>query len=261
MNKIKRISLWVGIVLYLVLITGFVSGRRNELLCNKINIIISDSLSKRFIEPNDVLEMLSKNNSLPLGFPVATVNTQNIENIVLKNSLIKSTTAYTTVDGKLNIELSQREPVVRIIDSKGKSYYLDNEGSVISLSKRFTPHVLVVNGKISTPFSPKSVENIFDRKYNGKAERLREIHTLAMFISRDEFWNSQVVQLYVNSKGEFEMVPRIGPHLIQFGSIENYEKKFHKLWVFYNEGLKTQGWNKYLNINLKYKDQIVCTKI
>lgn len=205
--------------------------------------------------------MLSKNNSLPLGTTSATVNTQKIEDIILGNSLVKSSTVYSSVDGKLNIELSQREPVVRIIDTKNSSYYLDNEGSVISLSKRFTPHVVVVNGNISTPFSPKSIENIYDRKFNGEAEKLREIHDLAMYISRHEFWNSQIVQVYVDSKGEFELVPRIGPHLIQLGTIENYEMKLNKLWIFYNEGLKVKGWNNYLNINLKYKDQIVCTKI
>lgn len=251
----------MAVILYLILISGFVAGRRSELLCNTVNIVITDSTSKRFIESKDVLEMLSKNNSLPLGTPVASVNTNKIEEIVLANSLVKQSTVYTSIDGKLNIVLNQREPVVRIIDNNGRSYYLDEEGSVISLSKRFTPHILVVNGNISTPFSPRSVENIYDRKYDGKADKLREIHEMAMFISHNEFWDAQIVQLYVDSKGEFELVPRIGPHLIQFGSLENHEKKFNKLWVFYNEGLKAKGWNNYLKINLKYKDQIVCTKI
>ena len=57
------------------------------------------------------------------------------------------------------------------------------------------------------------------------------------------------------------MVPRIGPHIIILGSIDNYEAKFEKLWLFYTEGLKNVGWNQYLKINLKYKDQIVCSKI
>lgn len=260
-NKVKKISLWVAVSLYLILISGFVSGRRTELLCNKVNIVITDSTTKRFIESKDVLEMLSKSNSLPLGIPVASVNTNKIEEIVLANSLLKQCTVYTSIDGQLNIILNQREPVVRIIDRQGRSYYLDDEGCIINLTKRFTPHLLVVNGSISTPFNPKSVENIYDRKYNGKAEKLREIHEMALYISRSEFWNAQIVQLYVDSKGEFELIPRIGPHLIQFGSIENYVKKFNKLWVFYNEGLKAKGWNNYLKINLKYKDQIVCTKI
>ena len=34
-----------------------------------------------------------------------------------------------------------------------------------------------------------------------------------------------------------------------------------KLKTFYTEGLnKTDGWNKYSTINIKYKNQVVCTK-
>ncbi len=231
------------------------------MLCNSVDINIADSLSKRFIEKRDVLEILSKNKKLPLGSPVSGINTNEIEKLVLANSLVKACNVYATIDGKINIELWQREPVVRIIDKRNKSYYLDSEGSVIKMSERFTPHILVVTGNINTPFSHKSIENIYNRKYNGKAEKLREIHEMAMFISHDEFWDSQIVQMYVDKNGEFEIVPRIGPHLILLGKKENYKKKFKKLWVFYKEGLNNVGWNQYLKINLKYKDQIVCTKI
>ena len=42
---------------------------------------------------------------------------------------------------------------------------------------------------------------------------------------------------------------------------EAYEEKFEKLKMFYTEGLnKTDGWNKYSTINIKYKNQVVCTK-
>jgi cell division protein FtsQ len=179
---------------------------------------------------------------------------------VLNNSLVKKCNVYTTVDGVLNINLWQREPVVRIIDKKGQNYYLDVEGSVISMSKRFTPHLLVVNGNINTPFSTQSVENIYDTKYNNSARTLRNVHQLAEYIRKDKLWNAQVVQLYVDKNHEFEIVPRIGPHLIQLGSIENFDAKFKKLRIFYTEGLNNVGWNQYLNINLKYKDQIVCSK-
>jgi cell division protein FtsQ len=38
-------------------------------------------------------------------------------------------------------------------------------------------------------------------------------------------------------------------------------EKFEKLHTFYLQGLNTTGsWNKYSVINLKFKNQIVCTK-
>jgi cell division protein FtsQ len=47
---------------------------------------------------------------------------------------------------------------------------------------------------------------------------------------------------------------------VVFGSIENYEEKFRNLEAFYKKGLPVSGWNLYKEINLKYKNQIVCTK-
>jgi cell division protein FtsQ len=261
MRKLKKITIWVGLAAYLILISGFISGKRNAMLCNTVNIIIADSISKRFLEKHDIIDLLNKNNMLSLGTEIARVNTNDIEKLVLDNSLIKDCNVYSTVDGNLNIELWQREPVVRIIDKKGKSYYLDKEGSVIAMSKRFTPHLLVVNGNINTPFDPGRVENIYDLKYKGETEALSDIHRFALFVKQDKFWNSQIVQLYVNKSNEYEIVPRIGPHLIQMGTMEDYRQKLEKLKIFYDEGLSNVGWNQYLKINLKYKDQVVCSKI
>ena len=47
---------------------------------------------------------------------------------------------------------------------------------------------------------------------------------------------------------------------IVIGEVYNLESKFNKLMLFYEEGLSKTGWNEYKTINLKYKDQVVCTK-
>jgi cell division protein FtsQ len=259
-KKVKKIALWGIVVIYLFVVSGFISIQQHNTLCNKVKVVVSDSLSRRFIKKSDIIEILNKNNKVCLGTPLQNINTNEIEQLVLNNTIINECKVFTTVDGKINIEVDQREPIVRIIDGQGQSYYLDINGSIINKSRRFTPHLLVVNGHIRTPFYLNKVENIFDKKFDGKADKLRDIYQLAVFINNDEFWSAQIEQLYVNSKGEFEMVPRVGPHIIILGSIDDYQAKFEKLWLFYNEGLKNVGWNQYLKINLKYKDQIVCTK-
>jgi cell division protein FtsQ len=81
-----------------------------------------------------------------------------------------------------------------------------------------------------------------------------------MYIRSDKFWEAQIVQIYVNGKGEFELIPRVGAHIIEFGKAEDIEEKFEKLWILYNEGFYNTGWNQYDKISLKYKNQAVCTK-
>ena len=60
---------------------------------------------------------------------------------------------------------------------------------------------------------------------------------------------------------DFELVPKVGNHKIVFGGIDNLESKFEKLMIFYKKGLSKTGWNEYSEINLKFKNQVVCTKM
>ena len=43
-------------------------------------------------------------------------------------------------------------------------------------------------------------------------------------------------------------------------NIDNAENKLAKLEVFYKEAMMKSGWEKYKIINLKFKNQVVCTK-
>ena len=64
----------------------------------------------------------------------------------------------------------------------------------------------------------------------------------------------------IGSNSSREQEKHVGNHKIVFGGVENLESKFEKLMFFYKKGLNKTGWNEYSEINLKYKDQVVCTK-
>ena len=57
-----------------------------------------------------------------------------------------------------------------------------------------------------------------------------------------------------------ELVPRTGSHTVIFGSPDDAEEKLAKLLTFYRRGLRNIGWEEYRTINVKYKEQVVCTK-
>ena len=88
---------------------------------------------------------------------------------------------------------------------------------------------------------------------------LDELYTLARFVRNDEFWKAQVQQIIVEANGELTVVPTIGDHHIS-GRTDKLEQKFKKLKLFYLKGLNKTGWDQYSHINLKYKDQVICTK-
>jgi len=91
-------------------------------------------------------------------------------------------------------------------------------------------------------------------------ELLPDLFRLVQFINGSKFWKAQIEQIYINQKKEIELVPRVGNHTIILGSVDDLREKFENLEAFYEQGLSKYGWNKYKTINLKFKNQIVCTK-
>ena len=89
---------------------------------------------------------------------------------------------------------------------------------------------------------------------------MRKVFYLYSKIANNNFLNSQIGQIYVNSKGEYDLVPLLGEHLVKLGPLENIDEKLINLEAYYRKNLTIPDWDKYRTINLTYRDQIVCTK-
>ncbi|MCK4466344.1 MAG: hypothetical protein KAU83_11595 [Bacteroidales bacterium] len=243
------------IISYLVVVLGLIDDKSQNLPCKVIRVNILDSLEQGFVTEEDILSVIQDRHKKILGYPVGEVNTDKMENLLNAFPSIKSAEIYKTIDGALNIDVVQRKPILRIFNQKKQNYYIDNEGAIIPLSDKFASHVLVANGFINEPFKPQTATNI---KETGEQGTIMELFQLAEFISNHEFWNAQIQQIYVDKNGEFELIPRVGAHIIYFGEFDGYIEKFNKLYAIYEKGFNREGWNKYKTINLKYKGQVVC---
>lgn len=263
MKKFKNILVWVLIITYIVLAMSFVKERRNKILCHNINVSILDSLHNGFITVNDIEDFMHETDMNVIGTPVTSINTKNIEEQLKKYSSVKNAEVYVTLNGEICVEIDQRNPIVRVINKRGQSYYIDQEGTVMPLSSKYSSHVLVANGNIVEHFEVNRTRDIFcdNNKENWEKNRLVcDLFELSNFIYHDEFWKAQVEQIYVNDDYEFELIPRVGAHIIYLGTIDNYKEKFRNLKAFYLQGLNNVGWNKYEKINLKFDNQVICTK-
>jgi cell division protein FtsQ len=249
MKKILIILTWLGIAAWFAVVMGFVSAESGEVLCNRVEVVISDTLENRFVTPEEVRALVEASGLQLHGYPLAGINTRVLEEKIEKNPFIRNAEVSKDITGKLEIIVEQRKPLVRILPNGKRGFYLDTEGMVLPLSDHFTPHILLVSGHIPYP-GP-----------GGKAVgELAELHRFCAYVSGHEFWNSQVEQIYVNSRGEYELIPRVGAHQILLGSLDDWEKKLHNLELLYDQGLSRYGWNTYTTINLKYTNQVICTK-
>jgi len=242
--------------------SGTISDTRKNLLCNGINITVTNGNESAFLTQDDIINIVTGRTGC-LGKPVNEIDLKEIEQILLESSSVNSSECYITEDGKLHIYVTYRKPVIRIMNSNNQGYYLDKDGNIFHLSDHFSPNVMIANGKIREPFDLNRTKNIYTHypDHLSKSNRIiYDLLTLVNHINQSNFWCAQFEQIYVNEKYEFELIPRIGAHIILFGSINDFEEKLDNLKTLYIEGFNKSGWNDYVFINLKFKNQIICSK-
>ena len=239
---------------------GFVSEKRNEQICTDVIVTIVDSARSRFVTADDVYQMVENRTHKMRGVLLDSIDIPSIERRLSEFPPIRRVDIFKTINGAVHINVTQRTPVVRIINRFGDNFYLDDQGELLKHSNRYSAHVLVATGYINLR-PPQENYNVFTAQHPPERRNImRELFDLANFINENKFWKAQIQQIYVNQDGDFELIPLVGAHVIVFGTFDNPDAKFSKLESFYRNGLNVKGWNSYQVINLKYEGQIVATR-
>ena len=244
-SKLKIILISLGIFAiasYLIFSVVSFSGRNSEKVCSELIINIKDSTELGFVNEKKIALILRKENLNPIGKTMKEINTATIEKTLLKHPVIKKAECYKTSSGNIKIDIWQKKPMFRIMLNNGNNYYIDYEKKKLPLSDDFVAYVPIVTGTASNEFITNELFDFID------------------FLQKDKFWNSQIIQIDVDSSKEIELTPRVGNHIILFGTLENYNDKLDNLLKLYQEALNTGGWNQYSKIDLRYRNQIICTK-
>jgi len=260
MKHFLNIFFWLAVIAFYFISLGFVSDKRNGQICTALKISVIDSVRSRFITAKDIHQLIENRTHRVVGISFDSINIPDIKRRLLDQPPIRNVVIYKTIDGTLNISVTQRTPIVRIINRYGESFYFDEMGYMMKHSNNYCTHVLVANGHISLRPEQMNHNVLSSEVTTGKRDIMRELFNLANYINSDKFWKAQIQQIYVNEEGDFELVPLVGSHVIVFGDFSNADAKFSKLMSFYRNGLSVKGWNVYESINLKYEGQIVGTR-
>lgn len=263
MKKILNIGIWVLLAIGLVVSLGFAGYEQSTMPCTGIGVKIDHEDENFFVDEADIQTLLLDRGDTLVGQSLSSINYEELEQLIMKNPVIEDAEVYADLHGKLNVKVKQRTPLVRVFNNLGESFYIDEYGQLMPLSEKFTSRVIVANG-----FIKDSYHNAYAANLNevanvdslSKTTLLDDIYLIAKRFENDEFWSAQIQQIYVDENQEIVLIPRVGNHKIVIGDRDNLERKLNKLMIFYKEGLNKTGWNQYSVINLKYKNQVVCTK-
>lgn len=239
MKNAFEILKWLMLFAVIVLLMAFSFKQQEKVKCQQFDVLLSAS-EDHFVN-NEMIHELLKNKKLhPLEKTSEEIAIKEMEQRISNHAAVKNANVYSDILGKISVEITQRKPIARVVGEKD-SYYLDEDGKQMPLSNHYTARTLVISGNVAA--------------INSEA-----LFQMAKYIYKNPFWRAQIMQIHIEENEDLTLIPRVGYHQIVFGKAENLEEKFSNLKLFYEKGISYKGWNSYSSINLKFKNQIVCTK-
>jgi len=234
----------------LVLLIAAVNIKNRE-TCKAVDIDITGVEEFFFLDKQDVRDMIVNSEmEKPEGKAVAGFNLQKLEETLEKNVWVRDAELFFDNNMILHVNISEREPIARIFTSAGKSYYIDSSVHAMPLTDKMNIRIPVFTGFPSEKIGWKGND----------LQLMREVRDLASAISTSDFFKAQIAQVDITPSRNFEMIPVIGNHIIEFGNGKNAAAKFKKLFIFYHQVLSQSGFDRYSRINVQYDKQVVGTR-
>jgi cell division protein FtsQ len=188
---------------------------------------------------------------------IGTVNMSAIQKHLEAIPWIEHNSAYIDLEGTLCVSVKEYEPVLRIFGNDGRSVYLTENNVSIPTNRLYTPHVLVASGSFSLRNDTTSfaLNDTLDED-----KPLIEALQVYKAIKRNPFMQTCIGQIYRNNRGSFDIVVKDIDAQVTLGDTCQIDDKLRRAEIFIKQKAGSAEIKALKNINLKYKNQVVCTK-
>ena len=204
--KILEIAAWVLMTGGLFTLLGFTTTEHNSDVCKKYIIRIDYGKADMLVTEGDIYTVVKSTGNILKRQHLGSIDFERIEHEIKRQSYVANAQAYMTLDGIVEIDVVQRQPILRIFNEKGESFYLDGLGNLMPMNPTFSARVLVATGFILEPFSEKvcyltdSVRKKDSMEYHSV---MNNLYKLSAYITKDKFLKAQIEQIFVDPNGEF----------------------------------------------------------
>lgn len=232
---------YIKIIVLLILVVflyAFSSNRNNARRISEIDIKFQGD-NNLFITRDNVSKLLIQNEQPVTSVPKEVLVLNRLEKALNLNPMIKKAEVFVDIKGTLTAIIEQKKPIARVFTNT--SYYIDDQGSYMPLSANHSARVPLVTGEVNQ----KNLDNIF---------------TIASKVQADAFLKMHVVEIQQNADNTLQLKLRNQNFTVQLGSLKQLDKKISNLKAFYKKALKDKTLNTYKTVNLKFDNQVVCTK-
>ncbi len=244
MKKPNFLHIWLNIRIILIMCVlvfmfSFTTNRNNNRKISKTVIEFMEN-DDQFVTSEMVNKLLIEKNGDPSSFRKVNLDLNKLEKTLSNSNMIEKSEVFLTVNGVLKVLVKQKVPIVRVLNDN-QSFYIDYQGNKMPLSAIRSARIPLVSGEINGNFKKNNTE-------------------LFRFIFNDDFLKKNIIGMKIYPNGAVKMLNRNYNYFIDFGRPINIEQKFNNYKAFLQKAVSDSTILKYKKIDLKYTQQVVCTK-
>ncbi|MEL6124307.1 MAG: hypothetical protein AAFR14_11370, partial [Bacteroidota bacterium] len=203
---IAKIALF-GAVIGMIVLWMMAINRTGELYLSGIEVQVDQKDGIRdLITAKDVKRLVEK--GLPndvIMQPIKRIDVPSIEDMLRVDTRVMEAQVYVDAHQKLIIDVEQRRPIARVINSRNDQFYMDRNGRYIQISDHRAVRVPVVTGY---------VESLKAGESSASKPRLKETLSILHLIRKDEFLTALIEQIHVESTHRIILIPKVGDERI-----------------------------------------------
>ncbi len=235
---------WINIRLILIFLLviflySFTSIRNSQRKLKKSEVIFVGD-NNNFVKQESVNKLLIENISDVKTIAKEDLNLNKLENSINKHPMVEKSEVFVSVDGVLKAVVIQKTPVARVFNDEG-SFYIDYQGNKMPLSDNYTARVPLISGQIN-------------------ANNIKKLSKILKMIYDDEFLKKNIIGVQFLADESLLLTNRNFDYQIEFGKMLNEEKKFKNYKAFFQKAILDSTLYNYKRINLRFTQQVVCTK-
>jgi cell division protein FtsQ len=239
-KRILNLTYWISGVVIVIFLLSFAGREQAAQVCEALVIDIDQTPGGYLITPDEIEALVRSEYPEIDGMRLTEINIYLLEELIQENSWVADAEVFYKLNGHVFIRVWQKMPIARVFDHQG-SFYLDEMGVKMPLSKNFSADVPLITGIRS----PQHLEEALV-VLNGIG-KFKTLSQLTGGISRKD-------------NGDYVIFPAMGHHKVLLGAAQNPEKRLRKLEIFYEKGLDAEIEPAVAWVNLKYRNQVIIQK-
>jgi cell division protein FtsQ len=245
--KILFFTAWLLVVAGITVLLIAANKKHVGKTCRDVVVTINGTGDNYYVESADIILLMEKaNKGKIVNKSISQISPELLEAGIKKHKWIRDAELYFDREDVLHVMVDEREPIARVIDVNGGSFYIDSTAHRMPLLEDESARVPVFTGFPGA------------KKLSGKdSGLLQQVRNIAVYIYNNSFWNAQTGQVDITPDGKFEIIPVIGDHVIRLGYGEEIEKKLDRTLLFYRKVLARTGFSKYSVLDVQFEGQVI----